>query len=253
MATGFPNSNYKNSIVSDIFFNLCDTQFDCAFEKIELLDRYPWVGCNFAGSKCRPLIIGDSHYATDDNGVFSQDVLEWFQDKKSTRWIVDSMINDKCKGELSHPMFEGLLKTFIKITPENVKDFWSNVAFYNFIQRIMQSSSERPTTKDKVCGWNCLGDIVRVLHPTSILIIGVRNWYGIDEIDKIEEMHINGWFWDKSHKISRTVPGTATITFYNETIPITIIHHTSQGYNAAAWREYLTQTDNHMMSYLSNQ
>lgn len=150
--------------MSEKYFNLCDTQFDCVFDKIELLKRYPWVGCNFAGSKCRPLIIGDSHYAT------SQEAKKEFDDKKSTRWIVDSMINNKCNGELSHSMFEGLLKTFIKSTPENVKDFWSKIAFYNFVQEIMDKSSAKPTANQKKDGWMCLVDVVKALHPTSILI-----------------------------------------------------------------------------------
>lgn len=238
--------------MNDKYFNLCDTQFDSAFDKIKLLERYPWVGCNFAGSKCRPLIIGDSHYATK-NKTFSQEAYNEFEDRHSTRGIVSTVIDDAFNERTTWRMFDKLMKTFLKTSPDNVKKFWSKVAFYNFIQRVMHSSGEKPTANDKVCGWKCLGEVVRVLHPTSILISGIRNWYGIDEIDKIDEMHQNGWLWDKSHKISRTVPGTATITFYNETIPITIIHHTSQGYNAVAWREYLTQTDNNMMSYLSIQ
>ena len=77
------------------YFNLCDRQFDAAFDKIEGLARYPWVGSKFADSDCRPLIIGDSHYATEGKD-FSQEAFEEFQDKDSTRRVINTVINNKC-------------------------------------------------------------------------------------------------------------------------------------------------------------
>lgn len=109
------------------FFNLCDRQFDAAFDQIEGLARYPWVGSKFANSKCCPLIIGDSHYAVDDNGNFSSEALKEIKDKDSTRGVVNCVIKDKCKGETTWKMYEELLKIFLEISPENVKDFWSKI------------------------------------------------------------------------------------------------------------------------------
>ena len=255
------------------YFYLSDTQFDNVFDKIELLERYPWVGCNFASSSNRPLIIGDSHYATEktifsqeafdefkdkkstrgivrEKTIFSQEAFDEFKDKKSTRGIVSTVIDDICKGDSTFRMHVGLMKTFINVTPDNVKDFWSKIAFYNFIQRVMHNSSENPNNDDKKKGWRCLADVVKVLHPTSIIITGIRNWYGLDVLDEIEGVVRKGWFWDTSLKINRVNPGKATIILSDEEIPITIIRHTSQYYNTNAWHDYLMQTDVRLMSYL---
>lgn len=231
------------------YLYLSDTQFDNVFDKIELLERYPWVGCNFASSSNRPLIIGDSHYATEKT-IFSQEAFDEFKDKKSTRGIVSTVIDDICKGDSTFRMHVGLMKTFINVTPDNVKDFWSKIAFYNFIQRVMHNSSEKPNNDDKKKGWRCLADVVKVLHPTSIIITGIRNWYGLDVLDEIEGVVRKGWFWDTSLKINRVNPGKATIILSDEEIPMTIIRHTSQYYNTNAWHDYLMQTDVRLMSYL---
>ncbi len=232
------------------FLYLCDTQFDKEFDSVETLKRYPWVGNKFANSDCRPLIIGDSHYATDGKD-FSQEALEEFKDKDSTRGVVNCVIKDKCKGESTWNMYEGLLKTFIQVSSYNVKDFWSKVAFYNFIQRVMESPSEKSKREDRIIAWKCLAGIAKVLHPTSIIIARIANWESIEVLNQVKDIKWENWIWDDAHKISRTSPAVAKIIIPNQEIPITLIHHTSQGYSYDLWREYLKKRDPQLMAYLS--
>ncbi len=231
------------------YFYLCDKQFDAAFDKIEGLARYPWVGSKFANSDCRPLIIGDSHYATDGKN-FSQEALEEFQDKDSTRGVVNCVIKDKCKGETTWNMYEGLLKTFIEISPDNVKDFWSKVAFYNFIQRIMESSDQEPSDDDKREGWSCHASVIKILKPTSVLIVGVRNDGGSDYINN-NGVKLEDFKDDKENKVNRCAPRIGRILTSESIIPLTLIHHTSQRYIPDKWREYLKKRDPQLMAYLS--
>ncbi len=232
------------------YLYLCDRQFDAAFDKIDGLARYPWVGSEFANSDCRPLIIGDSHYATDGKD-FSQEALEEFKDKESTRGVVNCVIKDKYKGEITWNMYEGLLKTFMDVSPEKVKAFWSKIAFYNFIQRVMGSPSEKSMREDRIIGWKCLAGITNVLHPTSIIIARIANWESIEVLNQIKDIKWENWIWDDAHKISRTSPAVAKIIIPNQEIPITLIHHTSQGYSHNMWREYLEKRDPQMMAYLA--
>jgi len=231
------------------YFNLCNRQFDAAFDKIEGLARYPWVGSKFADSDCRPLILGDSHYATDGKD-FSQEALEEFKDKDSTRGVINCVIKDKCKGEKTWNMYEGLLKTFIEVSPNNVKDFCSKVAFYNFIQRVMESPDEIPTDEDKREGWGCLAGVMKVLKPTSVLIVGVRNDGGSDSINE-NSVKLEDFKDDKDNKINACCPRIGNIIMCNNIIPLTLIKHTSQGYSPDLWREYLEKRDPQMMAYLS--
>ena len=231
------------------YFNLCDRQFDAAFDKIEGLARYPWVGSKFADSDCHPLILGESHYATDGKN-FSQEALEEFKDKDSTRGVVNCVIKDKCKGEASWNMYEGLLKTFMDVSPENVKEFWPKVAFYNFIQRVMERTDEKPTDDDKRKGWRCLAGVIKVLKPTSVLIIGVRNDNGSDALNG-KDIRLEDFKDDKENKVNRCAPRIGRILTSETIIPLTLIQHTSQRYSPCKWREYLEKRDPQMMAYLA--
>lgn len=231
------------------FFYLCDKQFDAAFDKIDGLARYPWVGNKFANSDCRPLILGESHYATDGK-EFSQEALEEFKDKASTRGVVNCVIKDKCKGEASWNMYEGLLKTFMDVSPENVKEFWPKVAFYNFIQRVMERTDEKPTDDDKRKGWRCLAGVIKVLKPTSVLIIGVRNDNGSDALNG-KDIRLEDFKDDKENKVNRCAPRIGRILTSETIIPLTLIQHTSQRYSPCKWREYLEKRDPQLMAYLS--
>lgn len=232
------------------YYGLCDNSFDKAFNEVEGLARYPWVGCLFAekSNNCRPLIIGESHYATDGK-VFSQEALNDSKDKYFTRMVVNDVINDKCMYEPTWKMFEGLLKTFIKVSPDNVKDFWSKVAFYNFIQRVMTSSDEEPTNDDKRTGWKCLGSVIKVLNPTSIIIVGVRNDGGSDAIND-DTIRLEDFKDDMDYRINNCRPRIGEIIIHNKVIPITLIKHTSQRYSPNQWHDYLINRAPEIITHL---
>ena len=233
------------------YYYLCDRQFDMEFDKITLLERYPWVGCDFSKSSCRPLILGDSHYATDDDGNPSDEEYKNFKkNKESTRGIINNVIDDKCKGDTTWKMYEGLLKTFMEVSSENVKSFWSKVAFYNFIQEPMKHKDEKPSLEFIADGWRCLADVINVLRPTSILIIGVRNDCCSDKINR-KRIKLEDFKDDVDHKINRCAPRIGKIIFGDDIIPITLIKHTSQRYSCDLWRGYLEERDPKMMDYLS--
>ena len=233
------------------YYELCDKSFDQAFQEVEGLSRYPWVGCLFAekSNNCRPLIIGESHYATDGKN-FSQEAFEETKDKNFTREVVNCVIKNKCMCQPTWNMYEGLLQTFLKVSPENVKDFWSKVSFYNFIQRVMKSSDEKPTNDDKRIGWKCLGDVIKVLEPTLIIIVGVRNDGGSDAIND-DTICLKDFQDDKDYKINNCRPRIGKIILHNKEIPITLIKHTSRGYNPDQWREYLTKRNPDLMTHLT--
>ena len=219
------------------------------FNKITILERYPWVGCNFASSDCRPLVIGDSHYATNGKD-FSQEEYDNFKNNKaSTCNIINTVIKNYCNGESTWPMYRNMLLTF-NISVENVLDFWSKVAFYNFIQEPMKSSDEEPSQEDIANGWRCLAGVIEILHPTSILIFGVRNDKCSNKINENNSVRLEDFKDDTNNKINRCRPRIGKIILGNEEIPLTLIHHPSQGYNCDLWRNYLLKRDPRMMDYL---
>ena len=236
------------------YYYLCDRQFDKEFDKIALLERYPWVGRDFAKSSCRPLILGDSHYATDGKNHSSEkteEALEWFKDKEATRIVVNGIIKDKCNEATTYRMYEKMLETFIDISPENIKSFWKRVTFYNFIQRVMERSDEKTSDDDVADGWRCLAGVIEVLHPTSILIFGARNDRCSDKINR-KDIRLED-FDDDKNPVNGCKPRIGKIVFGDEIIPITLIQHPSQRFNTykcEPWREYLEERDPKMMDYL---
>ena len=105
------------------YYHLCDKQYDAEFDSIKLLERYPWVGINYANNNCRVLVLGDSHYATEEDGSFSQEEYDNFKNNKdSTRGIISTVIGNLISGKPTWKMYDGLLKTFITTSPENVED-----------------------------------------------------------------------------------------------------------------------------------
>ena len=108
----------------------------------------------------------------------------------------------------------------------------------------------KPTDDNKRKGWRCLAGVIKVLKPTSVLIIGVRNDGGSDSIND-DSLKLENFKDDKENKINRCAPRIGYILSSQTIIPITLIHHTSQGYSPDKWREYLKKRDPQMMAYLS--
>ena len=189
------------------FLNLCNKRFDTDFDGISLLERYPWVGINYATSNCRVLIIGDSHYAIDNDGNFSQESYDDFKsDKYSTRGIVNCAIEDSN----SWSMFNGLHRLFQVSSLDDRVLFWSNVAFYNFIQEPMRSTNEQPSPEHFAIAWRCLPYIIDVLEPSFCLFIGKRGWMSNSSIK--QEGGSCNLYDDSNCVIDRCTPWLAEIT-----------------------------------------
>lgn len=217
------------------FLNLCSKQFDADFDKISLLERYPWVGVNYYSSNCRVLIIGDSHYAIDNDGSFSQESYDDFKSNKySTRGIVTCAIKDSN----SWSMFNGLHRLFQVNSRDDRISFWSNVAFYNFIQEPMRAKNERPSPEHFAVAWRCLPYIIDILKPDFCLFIGKRSWMSNSSIK--QEGGSCHLYNDNNTKIDRCIPWLAEITTKKGIkVNAIAIHHTSRYFSHNKWNAYL--------------
>ena len=219
------------------YYHICDNQFNEAFDKVKLLARYPWVGSNYANNDYHLLIIGDSHYAVDKNGAFSQPAYDEFKDKNSTRSVINWVINDICTKNSTWNMFNGLLKMFNKDKPNSVVSFFSNVAYYNFVQEVMRSSHQKPSEDDFAKAWECFYDFTDVLKPDFCLFIGVRSETNIRRVKALGGCYE---IKDDIEKINRTRPRYGKVGKSSESkIPFIAIKHTSKYFSPEKWRKYL--------------
>ena len=228
------------------FLNLCSEQFDDDFDEISLLERYPWVGINYSSGDCHVLIIGDSHYAIDGSGNFSQESYDDFKSNKySTRGIVTCAIEDSN----SWNMFNGLHRLFHVDGLDNRVSFWSNVAFYNFIQEPMRSTNEQPSVEHFAVAWRCLPYIIDILKPSFCLFIGKRSWMSYSSIKR--EGGSCNLYDDSNCVIDRCIPWLAEITTKKgNKVNAIAIHHTSRYFSHNKWNAYLKTREPEVMSYL---
>jgi hypothetical protein len=61
----------NSKFMKNNYLHLCDKNYDSEFDNINLLLRYPWVGINYKNSDYHVLLLGDSHYASNEDGTHS--------------------------------------------------------------------------------------------------------------------------------------------------------------------------------------
>ena len=211
-----------NKLLSSL--NLVDDNIYNSLDGIKELNRFPWIGKNSLQN--RILILGDSHYATN------KEAEREFENPYSTIETIKAVIE---KGPYS--FYNGLYNLFNLQTQKDIENFWSNIAFYNFVQKIMKDVHQKPSSTNRMEAWRCLAEVSKVLQPTFILFLGIRNWYGTHALEgtdtkcKLE--------WDKTIKISKVTPAYGRLILPQREIPFSIIRHTAMGFDALAWREYL--------------
>ena len=83
-----------------------DKQYDARMQAIPSLKWLPWVGDEYAASDARLLVLGDSHYALDD-----EDNETATHDKDFMRGIVNCFIEKRLEGKRSWIFFDGLMNT----------------------------------------------------------------------------------------------------------------------------------------------
>lgn len=231
------------------YFNLCDRQFDKEFDSVETLKRYPWVGNKYAKSNYRILILGDSHYAVDDDKNPSEDEYNRCNtDKDYTRRVVRCVINDVCDGKPTWTMFRNLINTFTSYTPYEVKHLWSKVAFYNFIQEPMEQINQVPTSKERITGWRCFYDVINILKPDFCLFVGVRSKQEIEMIRSLGGTYTIG---DDKEICNKITPCYGEIeTKEGNKTRFRIIKHTSRFYSPDEWYQYFCNKEQVVMRQL---
>lgn len=132
----------------------------------------PWVGSRYREGfdGVRVLIVGDSHYACGEPGETSKE--NW-----TTECVRYWVVNQK---EPTPPFWRKLTETVrAALAPEMTEpDIWERLAFYNFIPRLMGSSSERPTRQDYADANDAFPQMYERLPapPTVILVATLRCW-----------------------------------------------------------------------------
>jgi hypothetical protein len=106
----------------------------------------PWIGDNYLNSNKKLLIVGESHYDSEER----EGDLE---DRECIRWFVGGVgVNSPNNPQRFIRNVERALFA-LNPTDEQKGQFWHSVAYHVLVQRILESIDERPTNEDYVNSW----------------------------------------------------------------------------------------------------
>ncbi|MCX9070647.1 hypothetical protein [Citrobacter portucalensis] len=133
----------------------------------------PFVGEKYHNSRygVRVLVLGESHYGADEDCSpdFTQKVVEQCAYEPDTPFF--SKLTNVLRGRTDWP------------TEEERRETWQHVAFYNFVQDFVGAESRIAPTRPM---WRAaqapFQEIVRILEPDVILVLGSRLWNNVDDL-----------------------------------------------------------------------
>ena len=123
----------------------------------------PWVGENYAASRPRILILGESHYSENlsENQDFTQGIIAyWALGSKGNRFFttIAKIVSEK---------------PYEWMSPADKNTFWQSVAFYNFIQEIVgEAPRYRPTEQMWQDAKEPLEYVLAALSPDLVVVLG---------------------------------------------------------------------------------
>jgi hypothetical protein len=195
----------------------------------------PWIGNHYFDieQKQRILVVGESHYDDDD----TQASIEKVNKNTFTRDVISEVAND----DYRYKMFSNFHRILFKNNSvDTFGPFWETVAFFNFIQRPMNTKKGRPTYADFHGGWKTFFEVIRTLQPKICIFIGTTAANSF--ANAIENTGFKSSGVKKEDKVGGAYPRTVIVTDdKNNETKIIFIRHTSRG-SWPKWHNYLKNT-----------
>ena len=217
---------------------LLSKEKDLEFKRIKGLTWLPWVGTNYFQLDHRILIIAESHYQTPGESIEKDDSI--------TRKVVQIYAIPRDKPAA---MFENLYRCLFATNDINRELLWSNIAFYNFVQRPMPTIKSRPNEQDFHMGWKVFVDIVKNLKPTECIFVGVEATKFFND-----NMYKLGIPYNSVQRLKlenlRRYARQFSIVLNDTTIPCVAIQHTSHHFSWKSWNVFLQKGYNEILKDL---
>ncbi len=213
---------------------------DAEFKEIEGLNWLPWVGANYGEipDNKKVLIVGESHYL----GGTEENIKQHF-DQEFTRVV----IKEQGIGNNHYTrIFPNLYKALFQQKDFNTEKFWNNVCYYNFVQRPMNSLSNRPKASDFYDGWKVFEELVDKLQPSVVIFIGTSSNNYFDRYTKKHNSELNSFH--REDKINNTYPRVSE----SKDRKLYAIKHTSKFFSGDKWNKFLTNKIEKELTWLLN-
>jgi hypothetical protein len=220
------------------YIDLIDTTLDSKFSAVPNLRWTPWVGKRFQ-KKISPklLIVGESHYAkARDNETIEEVQEKEERNKELTREVIWECPISK---DWKNPTLDKVGRIFVGDGNYKRRDFWQDVAFYNFVQRMVHyvEPPERPSENDFTSGWVVFYDVLRIVKPDYCVFLGSQARHTF--WSSMKRLGIEFADQKRSEQIGRCWSYRAEIILAGRSVPIVFIQHPGKYFSSPAWHDYL--------------
>ncbi len=176
----------------------------------------PWIGSRYIENSIKMLLLGESHYADET---------------PSQEFTID-LTRKYSNGEFNHRFWTQIMQVVSGKSHWDIdrKEFWSNYAFYNYIQDVVAKSAGVGPSQEMVDAASTpFREVLAEHKPTHILVLSKRLWESLpDDGDSGESICIGNekretWIYSVSGHSSRA----------------TWIPHPSYGFSAPKWHPWI--------------
>ena len=194
----------------------------------------PWIGKNYQtggifGKKI--LVLGEGHVCggCEQCGLKYASFCEEMDTTKTVQFYIDSNFSDEIeKGGWfnTYKKFERSLNNK-ETTPEDSKEIWDSISFFNYLQVAMPTSRKAGTSKQYKESANALYEVLEELQPDIMIVWGMQLFYhtpnerwttGEELVYDGSEVK-NGYYQLLNGKITRVI----------------VVYHPSAGYSWDWW------------------
>lgn len=217
---------YNKELYDDIFSD----EYNIIFDKITGLSWYPFVGKNYSNSSIKMLVIGESHYASNDKSVV------WGCDKYFTlsqdynkNATIDNIIESQFNHEWEARTYCSLNRMISGIEYCSTQSLWKEISYYNLIQALMPNNGVRPRIEDWELGVKTFFSVVEILKPDVCLFLGTSS----------KDFFQNQFEYTLYDRISNVIPVSFKLKLkYKECLCIQI-RHPGAYFSWEKWRNFI--------------
>lgn len=210
-------------------------KIDEQLSHIKNLKWLPWIGEKYFSSETKLMVLGESHYLYGDDKPenygknFTRDfVMQHRNEEEETKVIRNfekTLLNRDSDEELSQT-------ERCAIT--------DSIVYQVIIQRLLESSGERPDSNDFENGWKVIFETMKVLKPETVISLGVEASKMLPGLE-YDGLTVKEETW-ADEKINGAWPRYYKIDLNGNPVDIIFLRHTSgtrAGYSPKEWHKFV--------------
>jgi len=209
-----------------------DRAIEEEIKKIGGLYYLPWIGKNYVNSNAKLLVLGESNYI-DEEGYGEEEDWNQILMKQNFIKILDGVTLYRPLVNLTRAIYNKK-----DLSQNEMSDFGNEIAFSNIVQRPLKNRKERPTNIDFYNGWKAILEIIKIIKPKNIIVIGVISIEILEYLAQEENKEIFG-FKKCKKKINEASPRKFCIYNNDEHINCIAIRHSSSFFSWNEWHKFI--------------